>query len=165
MTPPTSEESCRYGKQPLERIFKGNKARVLDHLATSRPFDYSPQELSKICHINIIELERILEHLEDNDLIEFTDKKKYKLSENKTTLALCKFQFEIASNDIDKVIAKQEKSNLEQISPFSARLLKFERCVCGHLLTSHKCNIPKTISSKNIHGECTKCDCEDMCIR
>lgn len=95
-----------YPKAILEQIFDGDTARVLDHLSTMRPFEFSLSELSKILSISESRLVFSLNHLRNYNLIEsFIDKdttiREFKLSDNKKTKALNKFLYEIMMDFLD----------------------------------------------------------------
>lgn len=97
-----------FPKAVLEQIFNNNTARVLDHLLSMRPFDYSSKELTKILEIKPIELGGILLHLSSYELIEITAKKKYRISDNKRTRALMKCIHDIAVENLELIVQRQK---------------------------------------------------------
>jgi predicted transcriptional regulator len=93
---------------PLEQIFGNNRARVLDHLIMMKPFDFSFDELVKILSIDHVEMTEILNHLKTFGLIESSESFKHRLAENGKTIALHKFSFGVAVDNMDKIIENQK---------------------------------------------------------
>lgn len=101
----------RFPKAILEQIFANKTARVLDHLVTMKPFDYSLQELVGILEIEPKQLEVILNHLAKYGLIETTKKKTIKIAENKKTHALNKCIFDIACVNMEEIVKRQSEAS------------------------------------------------------
>lgn len=97
------------GKAPLEQVFENKTARVLDHLVTMSPFDYSQGELSEILGIGMIQINNILNHLDKFGLLQMTKNNKIRLADNNTTLAFKKVCYEIAIHNIDQIVEKQDR--------------------------------------------------------
>lgn len=100
-------------KAVLEQIFANKTARVLDHLITMKPFDYTFAELQDILQIEANSLHRILTHLQKYGLIEVNTQKntqKIKIADNKKTQALNKCLFDIACENMEEIV-RNEKDN------------------------------------------------------
>ncbi|NIS95669.1 MAG: hypothetical protein GTN97_07145 [Nitrosopumilaceae archaeon] len=97
-------------KAPLEEIFGGKSARIVDHLVTMRGFDYSIEELTEILNIRKDLVESIIKHLAQFGLVEVTSDrniKKYRIARNERTELLNKFIFSVACYNIERVTGKK----------------------------------------------------------
>jgi hypothetical protein len=95
---------------PLQQIFGGNTARIIDHLITFRDFDYSLKEISDILKIKELFVESILEFLINYELVQMTSKDnitKYKIAKNEMTDLLNRFVFSVASKNIERLTGKK----------------------------------------------------------
>lgn len=93
----------------IEQIFKNNTARVIDHFMIHLGFDYTIEELGKILHIPEIELLDIILTLKEFELVQIMSKtgvRTYRLFDNDRTHLLRKFQFQVATHEIDKSLEK-----------------------------------------------------------
>ena len=104
-----SEREVKYAKLPLEQIFNNKTARLLDHLTTMMPFQFTFDELMSILQIERLELESILLDLTKFDLIAVAPRKKYKINDNPRTLALRKFIHEVAVDNIEKIASRTRR--------------------------------------------------------
>jgi len=98
----------------LEQIFYNrNVARLLDHLTIHKGFDYSVKEMGEILHVSEIEIRDMVIMLKDD--FDFIDSKTrdgvrtYKIQDNERTYLLRKFQFEVATYNIDKEMKKRKR--------------------------------------------------------
>lgn len=97
-----------YAKLPLETIFFGSvTARVIDHLLTTKPFDYTIKELSSILKLSATSIDSAIQHLKDFELVEMTETtqkgKTYRVTDNPRNLALSKFLHYSAIYYLEKV--------------------------------------------------------------
>lgn len=97
-----------FPKAVLEQIFANKTARVLDHLLTMKPFDYSFDELASILNIENIQLNKILNHLENYGLIENSKSFKWRIADNNKTKALNKCLFAIACENMEEIVKEQQ---------------------------------------------------------
>lgn len=107
----TTKIDGQYAKLPLERIFNGNTARVLDHLVTMKPFDFSFDELMDILQLEAKQLQPILIKLNKFGLVDETEDNKAKLADNPRTLALHKFMHESVLYNLEQMRTKGDKGN------------------------------------------------------
>lgn len=98
------------GKAPLEQIFENWTARVLDHLVTMTPFDYSFDELSEILGISRNDIVRIVEHLKTFGFIDVLETKKIRIANNPRTNCLAKLCYEIAIHNMDEIVKHGKQS-------------------------------------------------------
>ena len=108
----TNNSKRNSGQAPLEQVFDNKTARVLDHLVTMSPFDYSQAELSEILGIGMIKINNILNHLNRFGLLQMTKNNKIRLADNNTTLAFKKVCYEIAIHNVDEIVKRQEGENV-----------------------------------------------------
>ena len=106
----TSPSDCRFAKLPLEFIFNNKTARVLDHLVTMKPFDFTFGELMDILQLEAKQLQPILIKLNKLGLIDETTNNKAKLADNPRTLALHKFMHECVVYNLEQMEALSKES-------------------------------------------------------
>lgn len=99
----TTNPESKYAKLPLEFIFNNKTARVLDHLITMKPFDFSYTELMDILQLEAKQLQPILIKLNKLGLVDETTNHKAKLADNPRTLALHKFMHECVVYNLEQM--------------------------------------------------------------
>lgn len=103
-------ESTTYsdvGTRPLEDIFGNAVAKVLDFLIINEPFDYSLDEISRLVHIPIDTLRKMIPGLVEKGLLEETGKKReskgYKVNEkSKLARSLSQYVLTKINDDIER---------------------------------------------------------------
>ena len=68
------QEVSYNGNRPLESIFRNSTSRILDFFVLNPNFNYSASEISKITHVPLRTIQRILPHLVVKDLVRETGK-------------------------------------------------------------------------------------------
>jgi hypothetical protein len=102
-----STTSVDVGTRPLEDIFGNSVAKVLDFLIINEPFDYSLEEISRLVHVPIDTLRKMVPGLVEKGLLGETGKKResrsYKVNE-KSKLARSLSQYVLAkiNDDIER---------------------------------------------------------------
>lgn len=102
-----------FAKLPLETVLSHwTYARVLDHLVTMKPFDFTIQELMEILQLRMESVESTLQHLMKYDLVEKIQGANgkgiaYRLAENPRTLALHDFMHQTAIYYLEKCAEKK----------------------------------------------------------
>jgi hypothetical protein len=95
------------GTRPLEDIFGNAVAKVLDFLIINEPFDYSLDEISRLVHIPIDTLRKMIPGMVEKGLLEETGKKReskgYKVNEkSKLARSLSQFVLTKINDDIER---------------------------------------------------------------
>lgn len=95
------------GTRPLEDIFGNAVAKVLDFLIINEPFDYSLDEISRLVHIPIDTLRKMIPGLVEKGLLEETGKKReskgYKVNEkSKLARSLSQYVLTKINDDIER---------------------------------------------------------------
>lgn len=102
-----STTSVDVGTRPLEDIFGNSVAKVLDFLIINEPFDYSLDEISRLVHIPIDTLRKMVPGLVEKGLLEETGKKReskgYKVNEkSKLARSLSQYVLTKINDDIER---------------------------------------------------------------
>lgn len=95
------------GTRPLEDIFGNAVAKVLDFLIINEPFDYSLDEISRLVHIPIDTLRKMIPGMVEKGLVEETGKKReskgYKVNEkSKLARSLSQYVLTKINDDIER---------------------------------------------------------------
>jgi hypothetical protein len=95
------------GTRPLEDIFGNAVAKVLDFLIINEPFDYSLDEISRLVHIPIDTLRKMIPGMVEKGLLEETGKKReskgYKVNEkSKLARSLSQYVLTKINDDIER---------------------------------------------------------------
>jgi hypothetical protein len=102
-----STTSVDVGTRPLEDIFGNAVAKVLDFLIIHEPFDYSLDEISRLVHIPMDTLRKMVPGLVEKGLLEEIGKKResrsYKVNEkSKLARSLGQYVLTKINDDIER---------------------------------------------------------------
>ena len=105
------------GKRPLDAIFQNTTAKILDFLVLNQRFDYSATEISKITHIPLRTLQRVLPHLVKKEMVKETGRigntRMYMLNDDSELTKLLG-QFVLATMNIQIDSALKERKTIHR---------------------------------------------------